>query len=76
MAEALTRLYGVATDEETAVLDSLTLRAGLAWHCECGWHRHGTSPAVRGLRARSSSASPREMNDTQWGHQGDVIEAS
>ena len=38
MAEALTRLYGVATDEETAVLDSLTLRAGLAWHCECGWH--------------------------------------
>ena len=38
MAEVLTRLYGVATDEETAVLDSLTLRAGLAWHCECGWH--------------------------------------
>ena len=21
-----------------AVLDSLMLRAGLAWHCECGWH--------------------------------------
>ena len=38
MTEVLTRLYGVATDEETAVLDSLTLRAGLAWHCSCGWH--------------------------------------
>ena len=38
MAEVLTRLYGVATDEETAVLDRLTLRAGLAWHCDCGWH--------------------------------------
>ena len=38
MAEVLTRLYGVATDEETAVLDSLTLRAGIAWHCTCGWH--------------------------------------
>jgi len=38
MAEVLTRLYGVATDEETAVLDRLTLRAGLVWHCECGWH--------------------------------------
>ena len=38
MTEALTRLYGVATDEETAVLDGLTLRAGIAWHCHCGWH--------------------------------------
>jgi hypothetical protein len=38
MAEQLVRLYGIATDEETAVLDSLTLRAGIAWHCACGWH--------------------------------------
>ena len=29
MAEVETRLYGIATDEETAVLDSLPVRAGL-----------------------------------------------
>ena len=38
MAEELVRLYGIASDEETAVLDRLTLRAGIAWHCTCGWH--------------------------------------
>jgi hypothetical protein len=32
------RLYAVATDEETAVLDRLTLRAGVKWQCVCGWH--------------------------------------
>ena len=38
MAEVLVRLYGVATDEEAAVLDTLALRAGIKWHCACGWH--------------------------------------
>jgi hypothetical protein len=38
MAEILVRLYGIATDEETAVLDGLVLRAGVAWKCTCGWH--------------------------------------
>ena len=36
--ELLLRLYAVATDEETAVFDSLALRAGVKWHCGCGWH--------------------------------------
>ena len=38
MTELLMRLYAVATDEETAVLDRLTLRAGVKWQCVCGWH--------------------------------------
>jgi len=38
MAELLIRLYGVATDEETALLDSLAIRAGIKWQCACGWH--------------------------------------
>lgn len=38
MAEQLMRLYAVATDDETAVLDRLALRAGIKWHCVCGWH--------------------------------------
>ena len=38
MEQQLVRLYGIATDGETAVLDSLTLRAGIVWHCACGWH--------------------------------------
>ena len=38
MEQQLVRLYGIATDGETAVLDGLTLRAGIVWHCACGWH--------------------------------------
>ena len=43
MAEELVRLYGVASDDETAVLDLLTLRAGIVWHCRCGWHNGAQS---------------------------------
>ena len=38
MAEQLTRLYSVATDDETAVLDRLAFKAGIKWRCVCGWH--------------------------------------
>jgi hypothetical protein len=38
MAHELDRLYGIASDDETVMLDRLTLRAGIVWHCPCGWH--------------------------------------
>jgi len=38
MGEQLTRLYGVATDDEAAVLDRLAFEAGIKWRCVCGWH--------------------------------------
>jgi len=32
------RLYEVATEDEVGVIDELTVRAGVVWHCRCGWH--------------------------------------
>jgi hypothetical protein len=42
MTNELIKLYGIATDAEAAVLDHLTLRAGIVWHCGCGWHNSAT----------------------------------
>ena len=38
ISEQLVRLYAIATDEETTVLDGLALRASIKWCCACGWH--------------------------------------
>jgi hypothetical protein len=38
--DPLTRLYGVARNQETELLDDLAVRAGLLWMCEdndCQW---------------------------------------
>ena len=34
----LDRLYAVATDYETSIIDEVARRAGVHWHCACGWH--------------------------------------
>jgi hypothetical protein len=40
-ATDLDRLYSVATDAETSVIDEVARRAGIHWHCGCGWHNPG-----------------------------------
>ena len=42
-ADTLTALYNAADDYEAAVLDNLTIRAGLIWSCFCRWHNLTTS---------------------------------
>ncbi len=34
----LARMFTVATDGESAVLDDLAQRAGIIWRCACGWN--------------------------------------